>query len=70
MQFSVCEEMYFESNNTITVGAIRVKFSAIFLFFLSLSLLFPFLPGFVGLVFRHDHARRVYVYNSGEHAAC
>lgn len=49
MQFSVFEEMYFESNNTITACAIRVKFSAIFLFTLFLSLFLPptlFLPGF------------------------
>lgn len=42
MQFSVCEEMYFESNNPITVGAIRVKFT---------SDLFPSLSPFHTLFF-------------------
>lgn len=70
MQFSVCEEMYFESNNAITVGAIRVKFSAIFLFFPSFSLPF-FYRAFVGPIFRHDHARRIYIcIRDGEHVAC
>lgn len=48
MQFSVFEEMYFESNNTITACAIRVKFSAIFLFTLFHSLP-PSLPFYTGL---------------------
>lgn len=64
MQFFVCEETYFESNNTITVGAIRAKFSAIFFSPLLASFRRP-------SFFRHDNAHRAYTYKTqcSEHVA-
>lgn len=66
MQFSVCEEMYFESNNPITVGTIRVKFRAILLSFpLFLPFTPPFLPGLSSAwFFVTIMPAGIYVYNA------